>query len=504
MQRALQSQLSQATNQGLLNIRQAEVDYYMNLHMSFGTQAALIGVFVYGVFTQNNVNHSNIYSSVAIAIYDVSVAVTLGLALHILLITMMLQVMGPGLALNGKLGSMAIATDGMKSELKHVVSAFALMIFMWSVTTMAAFWMVMNIAPAIISTAGFLIISRFWIVACERIYLRLYYEDDATARWEARRDSISSNLEDGIGMAFVSENPADVHPVNVPTGNGDYSNSNNVSSMGTTDGTPHPAGKKSLFAYVFPFTRAAAETKRAQKNQPLLSAFGISGGRSGVSSTTRGAHKNDGDSGHDSPNSVEMSPCSSVDDNRTATQPSQTSIGTNVRGVSSKAGIAMEGYATVRMSKRRKRDTLKEPWDRRYLTLNVSGQIYIYKSRQEYRQNANAPIFTRPLTLSDFMVKVDNLDNESRAGAAMDAALTEENRTVFSDDTYASNAAQKAENEKIKPFRFQLTLLPCTDNTGNDLLDSQSRTGWILRFDTEEELLLWSSSMESVSPASFQ
>ncbi len=61
MNRANQQALFQQTNQGLLSIRQSEVNYYQSLNVAFGTQAALIGGFTYGVFTQHQINYENGY-----------------------------------------------------------------------------------------------------------------------------------------------------------------------------------------------------------------------------------------------------------------------------------------------------------------------------------------------------------------------------------------------------------------------------------------------------------
>lgn len=46
-QRALQAALVQSTNQGLLNIRNAELNYYAAFYLTFGGQATLIGGFLY-------------------------------------------------------------------------------------------------------------------------------------------------------------------------------------------------------------------------------------------------------------------------------------------------------------------------------------------------------------------------------------------------------------------------------------------------------------------------
>jgi hypothetical protein len=51
-QRTLQSALLQNTNQQLLNIRQAELNYYSSFYWTFGGQATLIGGFLYSGLNQ--------------------------------------------------------------------------------------------------------------------------------------------------------------------------------------------------------------------------------------------------------------------------------------------------------------------------------------------------------------------------------------------------------------------------------------------------------------------
>ena len=55
MYRAQQAALLQQTNQLMVNIRQAELNYYTSFYYTFGSQAAFIGGFAYTAFTQ--VNH---------------------------------------------------------------------------------------------------------------------------------------------------------------------------------------------------------------------------------------------------------------------------------------------------------------------------------------------------------------------------------------------------------------------------------------------------------------
>eukprot|EP01034_Spumella_vulgaris_P037347 gene37347-46081_t len=81
MYKANQEALFQATNQGLVNIRQSEINYYLSVNSAIGTQAALIGGFTY--------------------------TITVAASVHVIMNTMLLQILGPGLALNGPIGSMA-------------------------------------------------------------------------------------------------------------------------------------------------------------------------------------------------------------------------------------------------------------------------------------------------------------------------------------------------------------------------------------------------------------
>lgn len=121
MIRAKQSALNQDTNHGLLLIRKSEIDYYTNLNIAFGTQAALIGGFTYGVFLTDHLNGNGSDILVVVqSIYWVLAAATMTLAVHVILTTMFIHVLGPGLALNGPIGSMVKAAEGMKVEQKPI------------------------------------------------------------------------------------------------------------------------------------------------------------------------------------------------------------------------------------------------------------------------------------------------------------------------------------------------------------------------------------------------
>lgn len=104
MNRANQYALFQQTNIGLLGIRQLELNYYINMNIALGTQAALIGGFTYGVFTQNQYDESTDYGWLFQDIYWVVSSGTIAASVHVIVTTMLLQVLGPGLALHGPIG----------------------------------------------------------------------------------------------------------------------------------------------------------------------------------------------------------------------------------------------------------------------------------------------------------------------------------------------------------------------------------------------------------------
>lgn len=91
MNRANQQQLVQSTNQAVIGIRQAEINYYYNLNQVFGSQAALIGGFTYGNLAQNTINGGNQYSDTYCTCYYTLAACTIGLSIHVIICTMLIQ-----------------------------------------------------------------------------------------------------------------------------------------------------------------------------------------------------------------------------------------------------------------------------------------------------------------------------------------------------------------------------------------------------------------------------
>jgi hypothetical protein len=62
-QRSLQQALVHNTNVALLNIRQAELNYYQSFYMIFGGQACIIGGFLYSGVNQIHYHANKQYST---------------------------------------------------------------------------------------------------------------------------------------------------------------------------------------------------------------------------------------------------------------------------------------------------------------------------------------------------------------------------------------------------------------------------------------------------------
>eukprot|EP00598_Pedospumella_elongata_P016830 CAMPEP_0185016506 /NCGR_PEP_ID=MMETSP1098-20130426/100407_1 /TAXON_ID=89044 /ORGANISM="Spumella elongata, Strain CCAP 955/1" /LENGTH=482 /DNA_ID=CAMNT_0027545711 /DNA_START=31 /DNA_END=1479 /DNA_ORIENTATION=+ len=479
MNQANQRQLFQQTNQGLLGIRQSEVNYYQSLNVAFGTQAALMGGFTYGVFTQNILNEDNGYANIHILCdsYWICSAITIALAVHVILCTMLMQVLGPGLALNGPVGSMARATEGMKIEQKPIIHAFISMMIMFSASTVLSCWVVMDLYGAVGCSIAFAIAACYWYKYCERIYLRFYWDED-DIQWEPRDSNVG---------------PGDMSPRNT---DGPSGNSPNELSFHKKK----RAAKKSMFSF---FQRTDAKSKRSTQRSVDSDAVESDQQRS-VSGDNAAAAAYDARGAN-------------------VTRP--------VSSTSAARGVVMDGYLTKRGgSTANYLDFRSEPWERRYFTLTSTAKLFVYKSRQDYKDSPKSPIYTRPLDLNDYYIEV-----YSTAG----------------DASYDKKSLINAtEDETANPIRFQMTLV-LRDNVHEvqthtviglgspaevfNVLNNYSQKGdsplgrtastssvtaagaaslasarqqmyrdhWVLRCDTEEELQDWVNVITSLCPSCF-
>mmetsp|Transcript_5882 Transcript_5882/g.9698 ORF Transcript_5882/g.9698 Transcript_5882/m.9698 type:complete len:653 (-) Transcript_5882:1191-3149(-) len=405
-------------------------------------------------------------------------AVTIAFAVHVILCTMLLQVLGPGLALNGPVGSMVRATEGMRIEQRHIIVAFIGMMVFFVLSTILSFWAVMGWRGATCSTIAFLIAARFWIFHCNRIYLRFYWEDnlnwyrdtvDAEGNAYRRRDS---DDEPGVGYGDTvavsassppigknaasdvnDQGPSTVHPLHITTtgeavegggsgGNGVGTSRNPTGTTGTGPASQNvdldsnasyivngKVKKRNLLHYLFPDLMSSRSNRKKQQQLDKAAAAA--------------ALSNRNDNGR---NTSEMRPSWAMNYNIAmegylTRHVANTSISTSASSSSSSTGgntpleapppqqqqqqqaqlsSSSRGTGTINTSSRS-----ANGWERRYVTLSATGNLFLYKSRQEYRGNPKAPIHSRPIQLLDYFVHVSNQDQQQQQHLASDTTASD-------------------------------------------------------------------------------
>lgn len=210
MFRAEQQRLFQETNVELVHLRHLEITYYFNVNSAVGTQAALIGGFIYGLFTQT-IPRDYVYVDYFLSAYYITSTISLFASIHIVMNTMLIQIFGPGLALHGPAGSMVLAAETMREEMGQVITSFILMITFFAIATVLCFWVVMDVYSAIAGTACFFIAARQWIFYGKRIYWRLYFDRSKTELFENATDDpidpvlLNKNMEKNRKAAEVRQ-----------------------------------------------------------------------------------------------------------------------------------------------------------------------------------------------------------------------------------------------------------------------------------------------------------
>lgn len=194
--------LEQNVNQNVLNIRNLELNYYNSFYITIGAQSALIGGFAYNAMTQvtfNNYIFGDPFNDDPSAQYSQNIgngfkplssnpkvivfwlqffqslfyicsAVCLAAAIYCIFITLILQVFGSGLALLGPVGSMAKATKGLKKEMFLTFCVYNVMLISFGLCSFFSFWLVMDIAAAVISSVVTIIVYALSYRDSLRIY----------------------------------------------------------------------------------------------------------------------------------------------------------------------------------------------------------------------------------------------------------------------------------------------------------------------------------------------
>jgi len=531
-------------------------------------------------------------------------AVTIAFAVHVILCTMLLQVLGPGLALNGPVGSMVRATEGMRIEQRHIIVAFIGMMVFFVLSTILSFWAVMGWRGATCSTIAFLIAARFWIFHCNRIYLRFYWEDnlnwyrdtvDAEGNAYRRRDS---DDEPGVGYGDTvavsassppigknaasdvnDQGPSTVHPLHITTtgeavegggsgGNGVGTSRNPTGTTGTGPASQNvdldsnasyivngKVKKRNLLHYLFPDLMSSRSNRKKQQQLDKAAAAA--------------ALSNRNDNGR---NTSEMRPSWAMNYNIAmegylTRHVANTSISTSASSSSSSTGgntpleapppqqqqqqqaqlsSSSRGTGTINTSSRS-----ANGWERRYVTLSATGNLFLYKSRQEYRGNPKAPIHSRPIQLLDYFVHVSNQDQQQQQHLASDTTASDAPEDIQAQTARGGTGATGAtgsvttggmsrrDSRKLQSARqsarvFQMVFIHRESNSSSssssasyavDTSSSSSsrmiplmaaassnpvsrgeggggeREKWIFRCDTEEELQIWVDIIKEVCPS---
>ena len=402
------------------------------------------------------------------------------------------------MALHGPIGSMAKATEGMKVEQRQIITSFCLMMFFFGCSTVAAFWTVMQTPTAIVSSAAFVFVARYWFLYCERIYLRFYWEDPQD-EWQGR-DTTDFDLGGG-DPALTAGNPLQAY------------NNNMQGRVSESTGVAGGQGSKiGLYSFIFGIRNRKGKRGNSDQQGSLRESLVDGDIESG------GAHQKleiQSQSGG-------YAPSVSSTGTRGKAKTSAAQAGKNVMwNPNVKAYVAHEGYLTMRnvdAARASKHGASASPggghatgsqspsggWERKFFILQSTGNMYFYRNRQDMRNDPKSFQNKRPLELSELYVRVDNVDKELRSELEGSSSVDGDGdgaSTIYAASTAASQAALHDDALKVKPYRFQLTLIS-RENSSTD--ERHNRNHWLLRCDTEDELNLWVETMRVICPSAFQ
>jgi hypothetical protein len=501
MNRANQQQLFQQANQQVLDIRQTEIDYYTTLNVVYGTNAALLGGFTYGILTQNVLSVSNPDENIFCFFYYLLSAGTIASSIHVVLCSMLIQVYGPGLSLHGPLGSMALAAQGMREETTQIFYYLLFSIFCFCTSLIWLFWAVMPEWKALCCSVGALIVFRYMWYYGERIFLRFYWKTESVG-WNGDRTSESRFSSDDVNPAdatLAAEGQQERHSgaqyrkKELP-----FPLSLKASSVSSLFGgkKKHSKGEVS-WAEEAPAAMesggGAAEEGGATNRDSLTSMNGpapsVFGGGSQMGAAGTGNLNSNS-------NSNLSSSYTASSYGNTMLDPRRVGAGAGIgigRTPSGRDTVAMEGYFTTMARKDLHILLESRMWERKYFVLLKTGEFYVYKTRQDFRQTPKEPIYSRPLRLVDFFVRVDNHDQDLRSECEDDAKS----------EVSAAVTARGTSRVMSRPLVFQITLDP-RENEVLHMDRSQFRNHWLLRCDTEEELGIWVSLMQELCPSCFK
>jgi hypothetical protein len=239
MLKAQQANLVQQASNDLVNIRNIEIQYYVNFFSNIGIQSAFIAGYQLSTISQvERTGDNSILFSYA---YWITSVISICCSLESLLVSLYLTVFGQGLALRGPAGSMIKAINAFNYYQKHVLLSFTLNIFFLGISTICQFYVFMTIWGAHICAVLMVIGMSVWWIFCLQVFNRFKYVEDVPG-W--RQDHEHSR--------FSEVNPADTMPGQRDSLEGARISSGHMGSMDGADGSgvggalAYPSADRSL------------------------------------------------------------------------------------------------------------------------------------------------------------------------------------------------------------------------------------------------------------------
>lgn len=433
MLRAEQRQVFQETNVRLVELRHLEIDYYFTVNAAIGTQSVLIGGFAYGLFTKNT-NNGTEYGRLSLAAFYVTSAITIFASIHVVVMSLLLQVFGPGLALHGPAGSMARAAEVMLDEQRQVMVGFITMMVFFALSTVMCFWTAMDFVSACICTGVFVVAVRQWLYYWRRVYFKLYWDKSRAKRMF---EDVKAHSDEPFVRQTFSK----------------YVNSNNVST--NKDAQP-PQSMTTQDSEV-----SERPSLMDQTRQSIVNMF------TRPSVTARPS----------------MAANESTTNNPMMTSSTMTKVAIDPNSV------VMEGYLTKKTLASRRSIMASSTsqwsqWERRYCVINGRGQLQSYKSRQEYRAGEPSSLKERPLELEDYWIYFD-----ANIPSAEDS--WDETKSVVSTATTATSSTKPTTAATSTPREmFRMTLVSKdTDVSRKFIFRCDTEEELEMWFDAIEQLL---------------
>ncbi len=410
------------------------------------------------------------------------------------------------------------------------------MLVLFSLATVLSFWAVMTFEAAVGSTGVFAIAARYWYFYCERIYLRFYWktEDEYNFQEEASDENPAEDDEPPIPGALTdaktSRNP--MHDMNAveraKRGSAYHQHTPSADPDHLLMYPTHPKDKSA------PTTRSSNSTKSTRRRFfPSFSFRKRKGSKEEPSAKTTATIASTKQTAETLRSGVLI---------RSSTD--ATLMANAMINASGNKVIIMEGYLMKKTVSKNlilaiatlgTMDATQGNWERRYVILNCYGQLFYYKTRQDFRTNPKKPFYKRPVNLIDFFIRVINslhpetiVDTNNTRPTEVSDRKSGGGGLVPSSGDLQRRASVKAQAQET--IRFEIILIPRdyvkakqqeqeetrtnysggstrNNSTGGSKEESNGSTvpqNWIFRCDTEEELIIWTNCMKEMCPSAFE